>query len=272
MRDGSRSFASIERSTASLRFYLGTHMTGWLSDPRFVRQPLFVSRRRLTGQRRLPRALGRWALDSGGFTELSMHGAWLTPPRSYAADVRRFRDEIGHMDWAAPQDWMCEPEMLQKTGLSVAEHQRRTVVNFLELRAADPDLPFAPVLQGYRVADYWRCQDLYLRHGVDLTREPIVGVGTLCRRQATDEAERIVTTLASGGLRLHGFGFKVQGLRRCRSLLASADSMAWSFHGRRAAPLPGHDLPGPGRPRGHKNCANCADYALGWVHDMLGGG
>jgi hypothetical protein len=30
-------------------------------------------------------------------------------------------------------DWMCEPQILAGTGLSVAEHQRLTLENFLHL-------------------------------------------------------------------------------------------------------------------------------------------
>ena len=41
---------------------------------------------------------------------------------------------MGCLAWVAPQDWMCEPFMLQKTGLTVPDHQERTVRNFLDLR------------------------------------------------------------------------------------------------------------------------------------------
>ncbi len=34
----------------------------------------------------------------------------------------RYRDEIGCLLWAAPHDWMCEPWITAKTGLTVAEH------------------------------------------------------------------------------------------------------------------------------------------------------
>ena len=74
-----------------MRFFLGTHEAHWLADPRFARVPLFVSRRRLTLRRKLPRAVGTWALDSGGFTELQMHGRWTLSPAAYVAEVRRFR-------------------------------------------------------------------------------------------------------------------------------------------------------------------------------------
>ena len=252
-------------------FYLGVHKPDWLDSPAFAGQPLFVSRRRLFDRKTFPRAIMRWALDSGGFTELSLHGRWTLSAVDYVADVRRFMREVGRLDWAAPQDWMCEPEMLKKTGLSIAEHQRRTVDNYLRLRDLAPDVPFVPVLQGFKMADYWRCQDIYEAAGVDLASLPLVGVGTLCRRQATDEAQRVLATLSGSGLKLHGFGFKVQGLRRCWNMLTSADSMAWSYHARRRPPLPGHDLPGEGRRTGHKNCANCADFALGWVRNMIDG-
>ncbi len=49
---------------------------------------------------------------------------------------------------------MCEPQIVARTGLSVREHQERTVANYLTLRSIAPDLPFIPVLQGWRIADY----------------------------------------------------------------------------------------------------------------------
>jgi hypothetical protein len=52
------------------------------------------------------------------------------------------------------------------------------------------------------------------------------------RRQHTAEVEQIMRTLAARGLRLHGFGVKTTGLARYATVLASADSMAWSFRGR----------------------------------------
>ncbi len=263
-----------------MKFFIGSHQPQWLADDRFVDVPLFVSRRTLAQRKTLPRAVTSWALDSGGFTELQMHGRWTITPRDYADEVRRFRDEVGGLAWAAPQDWMCEPIVLAGgdaargirfagTGLTVEEHQRRTVENFLELRSIAPDLPFVPVLQGWSMYDYWRCEDLYAAAGVDLRSEPTVGVGTVCRRQGTHEATRIMKSLAAGGLRLHGFGFKVLGLRASAGDLASADSLAWSETARRAPPLPGHDKPGPGRRTGHINCANCAEYALRWRASLL---
>ena len=248
-------------------FYLGTHHPAWLARPAFAHVPLFISRR--TFGKTLPRALGTWALDSGGFTELNLFGRWETSPAAYVAEVRRLRDGVGGLAWAAPQDWMCEPVVLEKTGLTVEEHQRRTVRNFVEIRALAPELPIIPVLQGWSLYDYWRCEEMYSRAGVRLQDEPIVGVGTVCRRQGTTVAGMIMSTLADRGLRLHGFGFKVRGLIASAAHLESADSLAWSYQARRRPPMPGHDKPGPGRRTGHINCANCPDYALEWRDDVL---
>lgn len=242
-----------------MRFFLGTHQVDWLAH---AGVDLFVSRRRLFTRKGLPRAAAAWALDSGGFTELSMHGRWTVAPAQYVREVRRFRDEIGRLEWAAPQDWMCEPVITEKTGLTVEEHQRRTVDNFLELRALAPDLPFVPVVQGWSAWDYLRCVELYDRAGVDLRALPLVGVGTVCRRQGTLAGSNIFAQLAHEGLRMHGFGVKLTGLEAFGDKLASSDSLAWSYSGRRDPPLPGHT---------HKNCANCLEYALVWRSKIVAG-
>ncbi|HYF06160.1 MAG TPA: hypothetical protein VD970_00955 [Acetobacteraceae bacterium] len=258
-----------------MRFYLGTHA---LSHMERTSVPLFVSRRRLSAVvNKYPRAAGPWALDSGGFTELQLYGAWRVTPREYVDEVRRYAGEVGGLEWAAPQDWMCEPPILEGgwwlrgervppgtqgaawfagTGLSVAEHQVRTVTNYLELRTFAPDLPWVPVLQGWSISDYRRCVDLYGEAGVDLRSLPRIGIGSVCRRQHSAEIAHIVSTLAAEGLRLHAFGLKLRGLTRCADALTSCDSMAWSYDARRQPALPGCT--------GHKNCANCLTFALQW--------
>lgn len=302
--------------SAPRRFFLGTHHPDWLAK---AGVPLFVSRRRLENMKRLPRSIAPWALDSGGFTELQLYGRWRLAEEEYVRLVRRFRDEIDQLAWAAPQDWMAEvpvreglirrkrgkrkaaidvrewlewarqagPVMTKAvamaeelgddaevlfhgTGLSVEEHQARTIENLLNLRWLAPDIPWAPVLQGWSVADYWRHVEAYAAAGIDLRAEPIVGVGSVCRRQGSPIAALIFQTLASMGLRLHGFGVKVEGLLRFGEVLGSADSLAWSYHARRRpSMIEGHDKPGPGRRTGHKNCANCLEYALQWLADLM---
>jgi len=237
-----------------VEFWLGTHEPAWLGR---LNVPLFVSHRRLARRRSLPRAIGSWALDSGGFTELSMHGGWRTPREAYVEAVARYSEEIGKLAWAAPMDWMCEPIMLATTGLSVREHQERTVVNYLELRDRGP---FVPVLQGWTLTDYERCVGLYEEAGVDLATLPLVGLGSVCRRQHSWEIGTIVGELSGRGISLHGFGVKKVGLAKYGHALASADSMAWSFRARRSPPLPGCT---------HKSCSSCAHFALRWRDELL---
>ena len=239
-------------------FYLGTHQPGWLAR---VEVALMVSHRTLAARRVLPRALAPWALDSGGSTELALHGGWRTTPTQYADAVARYAAEVGRLAWAAPQDWVCEPVMVQRTGLSVDAHQALTVDNYCTLAALAPGLGFIPVVQGWDLPSYVRCLERYQANGVDLTRLPLVGLGSVCRRQATAQIGAIVAELAAAGLRLHGFGVKQRGLAAYADLLASADSLAWSYAARRRPPLPGC--------RTHTSCANCLRYALGWRARVL---
>jgi hypothetical protein len=239
-------------------FLLGTHQPGWLAR---LDVPLMVSHRTLRTRRTLPVARVGWALDSGGFTELALHGRWQTTVAEYAAAVARYTDQIGRLAWAAPQDWMCEPAMLARTGLTVAAHQALTVDNYCTLRQAAPGLPFIPVLQGWRLTDYLACVDRYATAGVDLARLPLVGLGSVCRRQHTHQLGLLVAELAAAELRLHGFGVKHHGLIGYADQLASTDSLAWSYAARRRPPLPGCS--------GHRNCTNCPRYALAWRARLL---
>lgn len=254
-------------SWPGMRFYLTTHKRHWL---RLTDVPLFLKSEHFDRAVKWDVAQGPYAIDSGGFMELKDKGTWTRSPRQYVADLRRIWEHVGPYDWAAPQDWMCEDAIINGgtfqgqhfvgTHLSVREHQRRTIHNFLELRSLAPDLRIAPVLQGDCIPAYEQCLQMYDNAGVDLRQEPIVGLGSVCRLQSTIQGAAIVTAMATHGLRLHGFGFKILGLERVGHLLASADSAAWSSHARRRPPLPGHT---------HKNCANCIDYALQWRQRVI---
>ena len=101
-----------------MRFYTGTVDPGWLADPAFEGVPLFVSRNRLAGHVEGVRAQTRWALDSGAFTQLALHGTWAIPARQYAREAKRFQTAIGRMDWAAVQDWSNPSRMYRKRTFS----------------------------------------------------------------------------------------------------------------------------------------------------------
>lgn len=240
-----------------LRFYLGTHRPTWLWTIHDV--PLFISHRVLRERKsRFPRATTPWALDSGGFTELNLYGEWRTTPEEYVDAVRRYDAELGHLEWASPQDWMCEPWVTEKTGLSVAEHQARTVENYLTLVDLAPELPFIPVLQGWQLEDYHAHADAYEAAGVDLTAQPLVGIGSVCRRQASGQIAGIFDSLRSRGLLMHGFGVKSEGLALYADSITSADSLAWSYNARKLARA------GYRGSCGKNTCANCLHHALEW--------
>jgi hypothetical protein len=242
-------------------FFLGTHKPDWLER---ADVPLFVSHRELSKRKTSYNAKVPWALDSGGFTELSQRGRWGMTAKQYGASVADIMRRIPNLQFAAPMDWMCEPVVLQRTGLTVEEHQRRTIDNFLELQSLQPDVPWIPVLQGWTMGDYMHHVEDYLRRGVDLRFESLVGVGTICRRQSSIRATHIMAWLQDEGIRLHGFGFKTGGLVNACQYLVSADSLAWSFDARRvkkeyACPW-GHK---------HKKCVSCIDYALDWRAKLM---
>ena len=243
-----------------MQFFLGAHHPAWLER---TNVPLFISTRRLSGRKKMPVASGPIAIDSAGYSELSTYGEWRITAEQYVSDVRRYRDEIGQLAWAAIQDWMCEPWILQKTHMSINAHQFLTVQSLLHLRQLAPDIHWAPVLQGWQSDDYRRHVDMYMHAGVDLRSEPIVGIGSVCRRQGTDEAVTTCRAISQLGIRLHGFGIKKNGLRQLTPYMASADSMAWSFHARRK------QRPICGTAATHKNCANCLVYALQWRQELL---
>ncbi|WND60085.1 hypothetical protein QQA43_31040 (plasmid) [Mycolicibacterium vanbaalenii] len=194
--------------------------------------------------------------------------------RGLRGSGERYDREIGQLEWAAGMDWMCEADMLARTGLTVEEHQRRTVANFVVLQrlwCADddpdrhPESPFMPTVQGQTVTDYLRCWDMFGEAGVDLSNYPSVGVGSVCRRQHTGEIRDVLEALRERDpeVPLHGYGVKTQGLRIYGDLLASSDSMGWSLNARKNPRLPGC---------AHAKCSNCVKWALRWRRGLVAGG
>lgn len=237
-------------------FYLGTPEVMWLER---TSVPLFVSHNRLRKRKSLPRAKGWWCLDSGAYSQLRDHGRFLDSPLEYARLVRRYRDDIGNMIWASHQDWMIEVDALQKTGLSPAEHLRRTVWSFVEIKSLAPDLPWMPILQ----PPYARCIEEYLRAGVDLTSYPHVGVGSVCKRIWPDPDAEMWELHWLYELELHGFGVETEGLVCCKDFFVSTDSQAWSFAARRG------DQHAASCTCTHDKCTNCLPWALEWREKLL---
>jgi hypothetical protein len=240
--------------------------------------PLCISRARLAPRKTLPRAAGPVLIDSAGFSELDPdddqdgYTDWSITPRQHVQEARRYVEEIGRStdeDEAgvvaiAPMDWMTERHILDATGLTCTEHLSRSVLSVLELRWLDPTLPFFPVVQGNNVDAYRRCADMFDRAGIDLTAEPIVGVGSVCRLQSTAKIVDVFAALHhhfGGNIRLHGFGVKKLGLARVAPGVLSADSMAGSRRGRSAGPC----VHGSGA----VSEANCPHFALDYYAGVL---
>jgi hypothetical protein len=173
-------------------------------------------------------------LDSGAFSMIAKHGAWIWSAKDYVAFVRRACAVLGTVQFAATQDWMCEPDMLVRTGLSLEEHQRRTVRSYLELRDMAPEVPWLPALQGFTGDDYLRCADGYDRAGVDLAELDLVGLGSVCRRSGTADLVAVIGYILARlpEVKLHGYGVKSAGTLLSCLDLRSADSEAWSRRGR----------------------------------------
>jgi hypothetical protein len=174
----------------------------------------------------------RWIMDSGAFTELATHGRYRHGVEDYAAVVNQW---IGRgMLAAVAQDYMCEPFIIAKTGLSLADHQRLTIERYDALRPLTGAYVM-PVLQGYAIADYVG----HLRqYGDRLATGAWVGIGSVCKRQGKiGQIESILIAIKRKrpDLRLHGFGVKTTALFSgvVRDALYSADSMAWSFAARK---------------------------------------
>lgn len=60
--------------------------------------------------------VGDWILDSGAFTEISRFGHYRSSVASYAEQIQRWA-RCGNLLVAVAQDWMCEPFILERTGL-----------------------------------------------------------------------------------------------------------------------------------------------------------
>lgn len=176
-----------------------------------------------------------WIMDSGAFTEISTHGHYRASVAEYARHINRWAFAGSGLVAAVAQDWMCEPHIIRKTGLSVAEHQRLTIERYDALLPLVPGVYVIPVLQGYAVDDYLRHLAMY---GGRLAHGAYVGVGSVCKRNTNIRSiEAILSAIkeARPDLRLHGFGLKLTALSSAvvRGLLESADSMAWSYHARK---------------------------------------
>ena len=174
-------------------------------------------------------------LDSGAFSRLCGQFGYNghLPVLEYARVIRKF-STCGKWLGVVTQDWMCEEFVLEQTGLDILTHQRLTLEGYDRLREElgnGHSFTILPVLQGYKPGDY----AYHVReYGDRIQSGDWVGVGSLCRRNASPERIREVLLAIHrerSDLRLHGFGVKKTALKfgGIVNLLYSADSCAWGL-------------------------------------------
>lgn len=210
-------------------FFVGLHQPH--DAKHFERCMVSINRIR---ERRSPFTVGDWMLDSAAFTELYRYGRYRHEVEEYAAQIRRWKVN-GNLVAAAAQDYLCAPPILERTGLSVAEHQRLTIERYDALLRCDTGAYIMPVLQGFAPREYMQH---IAQYGDRLMSGMWVGVGSVAGRSSDIGAiESVVGAIkqARPDLRLHLFGCKTNTFESSfvRESAYSADSMAWSFAARR---------------------------------------
>lgn len=222
-------------------FFLGLHQPADARHFRFV----CVSINRLWTRRKPFRRKVLALVDSGAFTVLDKHGHYpeTHSVERYAQHLHRLYTEgVLTILAAVAQDYMCEERIRAKTGLSTLDHQQLTIERYDALiaelrRLFKGHIPFhvMPVLQGQSEEDYVHHIVMY---GDRLKTGMWVGVGSVCKRQGDPKVvEGILRAIKKvrPDILLHGFGVKLTALRNLavRMLLATADSLAWSFGARK---------------------------------------
>lgn len=214
-----------------MHFYVGLHQPS--DAPHF--NSCFVSVNRLRSRKSPFYPMRYWIMDSGAFTEISQHGDFRFDTDEYAGQIERWKS-CGTLQAAVSQDYMCEPFILNKVNRSVKEHQDMTIARYYSLKQRVTSVYLLPVLQGFYPTEYVE----HIRsYSSLLPHLAWVGVGSVCKRNSTPGAVHEVLLAIKQerpDLRLHGFGLKLSTLVHpmIRSLLWSADSMAWSFRARKA--------------------------------------
>jgi hypothetical protein len=225
-------------SNKQIKFYVGLHQPA--DAQHFDLACISINRLR---RRKKQVPCGDVLVDSGAFTEISKYGLYRHSVEEYAAELHRLHSTgVVQIAAAVAQDFMCEPFILAKTGLTIADHQRLTIERYDALlaelgRLFNGKVPFhvMPVLQGFAPADYTNHVRMY---GDRLKPGMWVGVGSVCKRQG--DPRSIIAVLQAiyavrPDLALHGFGVKKTSLLHSgvRELLSTADSMAWSYAARK---------------------------------------
>jgi hypothetical protein len=244
--------------------------------------PVLISYGRLCRAKSLPVASAPWVLDSRGFNEIMQYGRWTITVEQYAADVIRYAEQIGRLEWVAPQDWPAGVAALERTGLTECRHQELTICAYEALvrLLAPHGIHVIPIVTGTTLAGYLRHLAMWKAAGHDLTaHDGVIGIGALVKRAPAEVAGIIRALYAAGVRRMHGLGVKGPALALVGPLLESVDSASWSDEIRREAEEAGEDGLCPhGLVKYERNCRMAAQdwsarqralAAGAWVQEML---
>lgn len=220
-----------------MNFYVGLHN---------VAHAIYFERCMISVNRLINRksdfTVNEWIMDSGAFSQIYRHGEHM-PIEEYADLIKRWAN-CGELKAVVTQDYMCEPFILAKTKASVEQHQIWTIERYIKLlNLIGNETYLMPVLQGYSPDEYVRHIEMYS----DLLKPGMwVGVGSVCKRNSSPfEIYQVLEAIKEvrPDLKLHGFGLKTTVFKypEIIKMLYSADSMAWSYAGRRKDGKSGND-------------------------------
>lgn len=216
-------FTAHPRDLARARLLSGVHVmlvasAHWDDD-----------RKRFAVRRPPPDVVGGMCVDSGGFTAARRYGRYPWPPAQYADFIRAVSRDVP-LAFAAIMDYACERGVDRSV---LATNQARidaTIANEIACRAADPDLPWLPVLQGNTLDE--RAYDIERRRAIGLLPSDYAGIGSVCGRGAR-AARQVVRFYDSvlPGVKLHGFGMHIGALDDpvVMGALRSWDSYSWTW-------------------------------------------
>lgn len=203
-----------------------------------------------------------FALDSAGYTAMKnwqakgpQAGIGGVFPWSYAQYIELAL--LLNPRWWSQPDLCCEPEIARNQG--EIDYRIRATATFLEGTlqvvhdwSAAAGMSWArpmPIIQGWSVDDYLRSLDLTLEvwGRWSSAPPPLIGVGSVCRRNLTHPSHGLLSIISALELhlpsssRLHLFGVKGSALSTLKTFpcVASVDSMAYDFGARVKSRLTG---------------------------------
>lgn len=178
-----------------------------------------------------PKRAGKVFMDSGGFVFFSKMDEYPFKIPEYANFISRYKP-----DYYASMDYPCEKSIITRRNLSVEDNIKYTVENAVKLAEYEDMIPgstMLPVIQGYKLDEYFMCMELYAEAGLI---KPYMAVGSMCKRDLYYRGFRRFMNAfheessKHGIEKLHLFGLKAnQATADMKHKIYSQDSAALFF-------------------------------------------